>query len=167
MVKEIKILETENKEWGFWGTARLCLRYKKDMPKLWKAIATLLQNNAGLTPEQTRDLMDSRWGRHFVDRYSEELRTNVQTFIETADGVITRDRIVKDYRHYVDGDAFPELKPGPYEGFSRELAKLSKKYKVVLQVIGGVRLCTGEEMVDFDGYTSDLESGDLLPLWSK
>ncbi|MBQ8481025.1 MAG: hypothetical protein IJ532_00625 [Alphaproteobacteria bacterium] len=167
MVKEYKILETENEDHGFWGTARLGLRTKRDMPKLWKETSILLQKNAGLTPEQTRELLDSRWGRHFVDRYIEELRTNVQTFIETVDRVITRDRIVKDYRYYVDDKAFPEHKPNPYEGFSEELTKLCKKYGICLQVVGGVRLCSADEIKDLAGYTSDLESGDLLPIWRR
>ena len=167
MTEKFEIIETENKEWGFWGTAKNCLLYKRDMPKLWKETSILLQKNAGLTPKQAQDLMDSRWGRHFVDRYCEELRTNVQTFIETVDRVITSDRIVKDYRYYVDDKAFPEHKPNPYEGFSEELTKLCKKYRVCLQVVGGVRLCSTDEIKDLAGYTSDLESGDLLPIWRR
>lgn len=167
MKNEFKILETENQEWGFWGTARTILRSKKDMPKLWKETSILLQKNAELTPEQTRELLDSRWGRHFVDRYSEELRTNVQTFIETIDRVITHDRIVKDYRYYVDPDAFPDFEPNPYEEFSEELTKLSKRYKITIQCIGGVRICDQEEIKTLRGYTADLESGDILPLWNK
>lgn len=167
MTNKFEILETENEGWGFWGTAKSGLRAKKDMPKLWKETSVLLQKNADLTPVQTRELLDSRWGRHFADRYIEELRTNVQTFIETVDRVITRDRIVKDYRYYVDEKAFPEFKPNPYEGFSEELTKLCKKYRVCLQVVGGVRLCSADEIKDLAGYTSDLESGDLLPIWRR
>lgn len=167
MTEKFEIFEAQIKNWGFWGTARESLRCKKDMPKLWKETSVILQKNADLTPEQTRELLDSRWGRHFADRYCEELRTNVQTFIETVDHVITRDRIIKDYRYYVDDKAFPEHKPNPYEGFSEELTKLCKKYKVCLQVVGGVRLCSADEIKDLAGYTSDLESGDLLPIWHR
>ena len=167
MTEKLEILEAQIKNWGLWGTARESLRCKKDMPKLWKETSVILQKNADLTPEQTRELLDSRWGRHFADRYCEELRTNVQTFIETVDHVITRDRIIKDYRYYVDDKAFPEHKPNPYEGFSEELTKLCKKYRVCLQVVGGVRLCSADEIKDLAGYTSDLESGDLLPIWHR
>ena len=48
------ILETENKEWGFWGTAEGYLKHKKDMTRLWNETAKLIQKNSGLTPEETQ-----------------------------------------------------------------------------------------------------------------
>ena len=50
------ILETENKEWGFWGTAKGYLKHKKDMTRLWNETAKLIQRNSGLTPEETQKL---------------------------------------------------------------------------------------------------------------
>ena len=153
MVKEFKILETENEDHGFWGTARLGLRTKRDMPKLWKETSILLQKNAGLTPEQTRELLDSRWGRHFVDRYIEELRTNVQTFIETVDRVITRDRIVKDYRYYVDDslrmDDCTPLYSG-WEGGINAIELPVSRHSVTVRFRGSDQLCYG-----FVGVTTD------------
>ncbi len=52
-----------------------------------------------------------------------------------------------------------------YEKYTEELTKLSKKYGIVLKVIGGVKICNQEEIKDFKGYTTDLESGDLEPIW--
>lgn len=49
------ILETENKEWGFWGTAKGYLKHKKDMTRLWNETAKLIQRNSGLTPEETQN----------------------------------------------------------------------------------------------------------------
>ena len=161
------ILPTQNKEWGFWGTAKGYINSKRKMLRLWEEISTLLQENANLTPEQTRELLDSRWGRHIVDRYCEELRTNIRTFIEMLTRVITQDRIVEDYRYYVDENAFENIKPNIYKEFSKELTQLCKKYKVTLQVTGGVRICTDDEIKLLNGYTSDLKSGDLEPVWKE
>lgn len=52
-----------------------------------------------------------------------------------------------------------------YEKYTEELTKLSKKYGIVLKAIGGVKICNKEEINDFKGYTTDLESGDLEPIW--
>lgn len=161
------ILPTQNKEWGFWGTAKSNLKSKKEMPELWNEISELLQKNAALTPEQTRELLDSRWGRHFADRYCEELRTNIQTFMGTINRVVTRERIVEDYRYYVDEEAFKEIKPSVYKDFSEKLTKLCKEYKITLRVIGGVCLHTDDEIKLLRGYTTDLDSGDLEPVWEN
>lgn len=52
-----------------------------------------------------------------------------------------------------------------YEKYTEELTKLSKKYGIVLKAIGGVKICDQEEIKDFKGYTTDLESSDLEPIW--
>lgn len=54
-----------------------------------------------------------------------------------------------------------------YEKYTEELTKLSKKYGIVLKAIGGVKICNQEEIKDFKGYTTDLESGDLEPIWEN
>lgn len=58
-----------------------------------------------------------------------------------------------------------ELTMTRYEKFTDELTKLSKKYGIVLKTIGGVNICNQEYIKDFKGYTTDLESGDLEPIW--
>ena len=52
-----------------------------------------------------------------------------------------------------------------YEKYTEELTKLSKKYGIILKAIGGISICPQEDMKDFKGYTTDLESGDLEPIW--
>lgn len=158
------ILDTENKNWGFWGTAKGYLKNKIDMQEVWNGISKLLQKETLLTPEQTRKFLDSRWGRHFADRYCEELRTNAETFIKTVERVLTKSMIIENYRHYVDDKAFWEEKTTTYDNFSKELTDLCKKYGICLQSIGGVRVCP-KEIKSLAGYTSDLDSGDLIPIW--
>ena len=155
------ILETENKGWGFWGTAEGYLKHKKDMTRLWNETAKLIQKNSGLTPEETQKLMDSRWGRHIADSYMEEIRTNVETFIKIADRRLTKERIIEDYRYYVDETAYQDIIPQKYRDFCKELKALSLKYGIVIQTVGGVRLSTE----NFTGYNPDLDSGDLIPEW--
>lgn len=156
-----KILETENKEWGLWGTARRALRDKRSMESLWKKTAKIIQKNSPLTPEETQKLMDSRWGRHIADRYVEEIRTNVKTFINTIERHLTKERIINDYRYYVDEKAYQDPIPQEYYDFCKELENLSRKYGIVIQAVGGVRPITE----DFNGYNPDLDSGDLIPEW--
>lgn len=155
------ILETQNEDWGFWGTAKGYLRHKKDMNKLWKETAQLLQNKSGFTPEETQKLMDSRWGRHTADSYMEEIRTSVETFINIIDRRLTKQRLIEDYRYYVDENAYPTQIPQKYKDFCKELEKLSRKHGIVIQAVGGVRLNTE----GFRGYNPDLDSCDLMPEW--
>lgn len=155
------ILETENKDWGFWGTAKGYLKSKRDISSLWNETAKLIQKNSGLTPEETRKLMDSRWGRHAADSYMEEIRTNIETFIKTIERSLTKQRLIEDYRHYVDEQAYPTPIPQKYQDFCKELEKLSHKYGIVIQAVGGIRPMTE----DFNGYNPDLDSGDLIPEW--
>ena len=131
----ITILETENKDWGFWGTGKNYLKRKKDITKLWNETAKLIQKNSGLAPEETQKLMDSRWGRHTADSYMEEISTNVETFIKTADRRLTKDRLIEDYRHYVDEHAYPNPIPQKYHDFCKELEKLSRKYGIVIHAL--------------------------------
>ncbi len=161
MKNDYIVLETENKEWGFWGTAKSALRDKRGMESLWKKTAKIIQKKSGLTPEETQKLMDSRWGRHTADRYVEEIRTNVKTFISIIERNLTKESIINDYRHYVDETAYPDPIPQEYQDFCKELEKLSRKYGIVLQTVGGVRFSTE----GFNGYNPDLESGDLIPEW--
>ena len=91
----------------------------------------------------------------------EEISTNVETFIKTADRRLTKERLIEDYRHYVDEHAYPSPIPQKYHDFCKELEKLSRKYGIVIQAVGGVRFSTE----DFNGYNPDLDSGDLIPEW--
>lgn len=67
MTSQTKTLPTENLSWGFWGTAT---HNGYDTAMAWDAASTVLQNIFKLTPEQTRDLLDARFGRHLADDLS-------------------------------------------------------------------------------------------------
>lgn len=131
------------------------------MPNLWNETAKLIQTNSGLTPEETQKLMDSRWGRHTADSYMEEIKTNIETFIKTIDCRLTKQRLIKDYRRYVDEHAYPTPITQEYQDFCKELEKLSHEYGMVIQAVGGIRPMTET----FNGYDPDLDSGDLMPEW--
>ena len=109
--------------------------------------------------------MDSRWGRHITDEFAEELSTNLETFAQTFKRQMSTIRLVKEFRYYVDPKAFPDVKPRAYENFAKDLTKLCKTYGVTIKCIGGVVLHSQEEMKKLLGYTSDLDSGDILPIW--
>lgn len=86
-MKNIEILKTENKDWGFWGTSD---RNGYDAALTWDAASRFLAAEFELTPEQTRDVLDARFGRHLADDLS---------FIENgtgnAHGPISADAITK------------------------------------------------------------------------
>lgn len=86
-MKNIEILKTENKDWGFWGTSD---RNGYDAALTWDVASRFLAAEFELTPEQTRDVLDARFGRHLADDLS---------FIENgtgnARGPISADAITK------------------------------------------------------------------------
>lgn len=67
MTHNTKILPTENPSWGFWGTAT---HNGYDTAMAWDASSKALQQIFKLKPEQTRDLLDARFGRHLADDLS-------------------------------------------------------------------------------------------------
>lgn len=73
--------------------------------------------------------------------------------------------MIKEFRYYVDPKAFPDVKPRAYDNFARDLTKLCKTYGVTIKCIGGVVLHSQDEMKKLLGYSSDLDSGDILPIW--
>ncbi|QQR69225.1 MAG: hypothetical protein IPI58_00635 [Alphaproteobacteria bacterium] len=60
-------LPTANPDWGFWGTS---VRSGYDAPMVWDAASRVLAEAFNLTQEQTRDLLDARFGRHLADELS-------------------------------------------------------------------------------------------------
>lgn len=62
-----KILETQNKEHGFWGTTELHYSNKETQQRWNDAFETLLELS-GTKPKQIRELLDARIGRHFADQ---------------------------------------------------------------------------------------------------
>ena len=66
-MKNLTILPTANLEWGFWGTS---IHNGYDAPMSWDAASRVLAEAFKLSPEQTRDLLDARFGRHLADDLS-------------------------------------------------------------------------------------------------
>ena len=61
--------------------------------------------------------------------------------------------------------AFSEVESRTYENFAKDLTKLCKTYGVTIKCIGGVSLHSQDDMKKLHGYSSDLDSGDILPIW--
>lgn len=160
-------LPTQNEGWGFWGTASNYTG-KDNMTELWEATFKIIQDKAGFTPQETLGLMDSRWGRHTADEFAEELSCDLETFIKAFKRKMTKDRLHRDFNYYVDADAYkPTKATRRYKNFAKDLAKLTKTYGIVIKSIGGVSLSSQEDLKNFKGYTADLESGDLEPVWKE
>lgn len=66
-MKIIDVLKTANAEWGFWGTS---VRNGYDAELTWDAASRFLAAEFELTPEQARDVLDARFGRHLADDLS-------------------------------------------------------------------------------------------------
>lgn len=60
-------LPTANPEWGFWGTSG---HNGYDVEMAWNAVSQILSSEFELNTEQTRDLLDSTFGRHLSDDLS-------------------------------------------------------------------------------------------------
>lgn len=67
MTIQTKPLPTENPSWGFWGTSN---HNGYDTAMAWDAASSVLQEIFKLNSEQTRDLLDARFGRHLADDLS-------------------------------------------------------------------------------------------------
>ena len=167
MKNNFEILPTQNKEWGFWGIASNYTS-KEKMPEIWSTAFKIIQKNAEFTPQETLGLMDSRWGRHTADEFAEEISCDLETFTKAFKRKMTKERLHKAFNYYVDADAYkPTEATRRYENFVKDLAKLSKTYGIVIKSIGGVSLYAQNDLKSFKGYTTDLESGDLEPVWQR
>lgn len=61
-----KILKTQNKEYGFWGT--MATRYpESEVQQKWDEAFELLEDLSGKSAEDIRDFLDSRSGRKLAD----------------------------------------------------------------------------------------------------
>lgn len=161
-------LPTQNEDWGFWGTAKGYINRAEKMADYWETAFKIIQEKAGFTPQETLGLMDSRWGRHIADEFAEEISCDINTFTKAFKRRMTKDRLHKEFNYYVDANAYkPTKESRRYENFAKDLAKLSKTYGIVIKSIGGINLCSQEDLKNFKGYTTDLESGDLEPIWME
>ena len=60
-------LPTNNAEWGVWGTSQ---RSGYDQQMIWETTSCFFASTYQLDPIQTRDLLDSVFGRHLADDLS-------------------------------------------------------------------------------------------------
>lgn len=61
-----QILETKNKQYGFWGATQLNYSLKNTKDR-WNKAFELLSNLSGKDAEDIRTFLDSRSGRHLAD----------------------------------------------------------------------------------------------------
>lgn len=66
-MKNFTALPTTNEEWGFWGTSK-SNGYDADLT--WQVVSHFFAKTFDLTPEETRMLLDARFGRHLADDLS-------------------------------------------------------------------------------------------------
>lgn len=67
IMKNATPLPTANQEWGFWGTSKA---NGYDAELTWDTTSRFLAENFDLSPEQARNVLDSRFGRHLADDLS-------------------------------------------------------------------------------------------------
>ena len=72
------ILPTQNTDGGFWGTMRQVENPAADADKAWEIASHAIAWATAASREGVRDLLDSRYGRHFAD--------DVATMAGTANG---------------------------------------------------------------------------------
>ncbi|MCW2311458.1 hypothetical protein [Rhodoferax antarcticus] len=73
-------LDTQNEDWGFWGTMQ------EHAPAAWPIASTAIAAATGCEPEQVRAFLDSRHGRHFADDVNNALfiGANLQDAVKQA-----------------------------------------------------------------------------------
>lgn len=96
-MKNTNILQTNNNLWGFYGNASGLFGTEK-AEQMWKEAFLLIKEIGRFTPEQTRDFLDSRYGRHLVDCFYKDFEQG--NFTETFKKWNTYDIIRKDYNWY-------------------------------------------------------------------
>jgi len=63
------IPQTQNREWGFFGT----ISHHADPERAWDIALAFIAGTAACSPDATRAFLDSRYGRHFADEVSNHL----------------------------------------------------------------------------------------------
>ena len=63
------IPQTQNREWGFFGT----ISHHADPERAWDIALAFIAGTTGCSPDATRAFLDSRYGRHFADEVSNHL----------------------------------------------------------------------------------------------
>ncbi len=103
MENEIKlakgILSTQNEGWGFFGTVQMQTKNIEKTEEFWNAASMIITKNADFNPSKTRELLDSRWGRHTADSFYEEI--NNGTFIERFNAKMDQKTLQDAYYDFV------------------------------------------------------------------
>lgn len=161
MKKLFIIKNTRNKACGLWGTA--CGTFGAEIvEELWNASSMLVHKIGDFDSNQTQKLLDSPWGKLLIGEFCNDIENGV--FIKAFIKKMTKERLRNDYDYYVkqsNRKTVIEENDIKYEKFCAELEKLSRKYGIVIQAVGGVHRMTD----DFIGYNPDLDSKDLMPIW--
>ncbi|MFI3241746.1 MAG: hypothetical protein R3Y43_04190 [Alphaproteobacteria bacterium] len=157
--KVFTIIGTKNPEWGFYGTVKGILRTDEKTTQIWINISTAIMKITNFNETQTQELLDSKWGRHTANSFYDELKDG--TFIEAFQKRVSKSDLIKAYNDYIAPSAYHNPRETNKELFCKELAKLSKKYGIVIQSVGGVI----QNNNGFIRYNEDLDSGDLMPIW--
>ena len=63
------IPQTQNREWGFFGT----ISHHADPERAWDIALAFIAGTTGCSLDATRAFLDSRHGRHFADEVSNHL----------------------------------------------------------------------------------------------
>ncbi len=154
-----EILNTQNKDRGFWGTTNNILQSTEKTKEAWEIAFTLIYDITGLEKEQIRAFLDSRWGNYIANEFQKALRDD--TFKTTFPEKVSKKRLLREYHYYVDATTHGHQYPKKHIQFCNDLEKLSRKYGIVLEVVGGVIFSTN----GFMGYIPHLSQGDLLARW--
>ena len=64
------IPQTQNREWGFFGT----MAHHADPERAWDIALAFIAGTTGCSADATRAFLDSRHGRHFADEVSNTSR---------------------------------------------------------------------------------------------
>ena len=84
------ILPTRNEPWGFWGIiARFENGPAADAAKAWEIVSRRIAETTEASPEEVRDFLDSRHGRHFADDVTGELAKG-RGLDRAVEGAVTR-----------------------------------------------------------------------------
>ena len=127
----------------------------------------------GYTDPQIEWIMNSNWMRWFYDKNSDSINSMLKVHaapigklftnfikinkkkIDEATLSVSESKKIKEDIH-TDDDAQTKKN---FIAFTKELEKLSKKYGVVIQSVGGVEFGKVQAIL----YSNDYTSGDLLP----
>lgn len=112
----MKHLETENKEWGFYGTLQRT-EFGECTEDAWDAFFDSVMQITRFSEADIREFLDSKWGRHMADETYDAL-TQSETVRAAVDKVVIKriafivERIAAQKGHRTMGSAAQFLRRG-------------------------------------------------------